>query len=169
MVLKFTAVQISTTHAPTHSTTVTAAVLHVPTSAAACSCVRRLLLLRRRLLLRQRRVYMSRGDNCMRASIIMCELHSIVARILRQCGVPWSAARLRYLRLHCALRHLYGRQCARRRDVADVVSVILEDWMHQYHPRREPSRKLLERLALLELDLVSNGQVSPFFGAALPQ
>jgi hypothetical protein len=99
----------------------------------------------------------------------MCELHSKVARILRQCGVPWSAARLRYLRLYCALRHLDGRLCARRRDVADVVSVILEDWMHQYHPRREPSRKLLERLALLELDLVGNGQTSPFFGAHLAQ
>ncbi len=100
---------------------------------------------------------------------IMCELQSMVARILRQCGVPWSAARLRYLRLYCALRHLDGRQCARRRDVANVVSAILEDWMHQYHPRREPSRQMLERLALLELDLVSNGQASPFFGAALPK
>jgi hypothetical protein len=104
----------------------------------------------------------------MHSRLIMCELQSKVQRILRECGVPWTAARLRYCRLYCCLRHLDGRPCARRRDVADVVSVVLEDYMQQYIPRRVPSRRMLERLALLELDMVTNGQSSPFFGGQLP-
>jgi hypothetical protein len=85
---------------------------------------------------------------------------------LRQCGVRWTAARTRYVYLYCALRHLEGRVCARRRHVRDCVHAIIRDCMEQV--RDEPTNRLLEQLALMELDLVSNGQASPYNGGRLP-
>ena len=103
---------------------------------------------------------------------IMCLLYAKVVRVLRECAVPWTAARRRYVYLYCALRHLEGRVCARRRHVRDCVHAIIRDCMEQTHGeqlRDVPSNRLLEQLALLELDLVSNGQASPYFGGRLPQ
>jgi len=96
----------------------------------------------------------------------MCLLHAKVKRMLRQCGVPWTAARTRYVYLYCSLRHLEGRVCARRRHVRDCVHAIIRDYMEQV--RGEPTSRLLEQLALMELDLVSNGQASPYYGGRLP-
>ena len=85
---------------------------------------------------------------------------------MRQCGVPWTAARTRYVYLYCSPRHLEGRVCARRRHVRDCVHAIILDYMEQV--RDEPTSMLLEQLALMELDLVSNGQASPYYGGRLP-
>jgi hypothetical protein len=106
-------------------------------------------------------VYVARGQ-C--PCLIMSQLHAKVARILRECGVPWTAARTRYARLYCALRHLEGRTCARRRDVRVVVAVMMRDWCNHRsgHPY-EPSRRMLDGLALLELDVYTNAMASPFF------
>ena len=57
--------------------------------------------------------------------------------------------------------------CAQRRHVRDCVHAIIRDYMEQV--RCEPTNRLLEQLALMELDLVSNGQASPFYGGRLPQ
>ena len=103
---------------------------------------------------------------------LMCELHAKVKRILRECAVPWTAARTRYVFLYCSLRHLEGRVCARRRHVRDCVHAIIRDYMENAHGdmrRGVPTNRLREQLALMELDLVSNGQVSPYYGGRLPQ
>ena len=98
----------------------------------------------------------------------MCQLYSKVGSILRECAVPWTAARRRYVLLFCALRHLEGRVCARRRHVRDCVHAIIRDCMEQSLPPRAPSARLLQQLALMELVLVSNGQSSPYCGGCLP-
>ena len=49
--------------------------------------------------------------------LTMCELVAKVARIMRECAVPMTPARIRYVRLHCKVRHLERRTCARRCDV----------------------------------------------------
>ena len=72
---------------------------------------------------------------------LMCNMFDKVARILRDCGVPWTAARIRYAQVYCAIRHLQGRSCARRRDVANVVSMLLGDYL-AVGAREEPSRGL---------------------------
>ena len=75
--------------------------------------------------------------------------------------------------VYCCLRHLEGagRVFARRRDVCDCVHAIIRDCMEQTHGeqlRGVPSNRLLQQLALMELDLVSNGQASPYYGGRLP-
>jgi hypothetical protein len=40
------------------------------------------------------------------ACLLMCNLFDKVARILRHCGVPWTAARIRFVRVYCMVRHL---------------------------------------------------------------
>ena len=73
---------------------------------------------------------------------LMCNLFDKVARILRDCGVPWTAARIRFVRVYCIMRHLQGHnRCARRRDVANVVSTLLGDYQ-AVGAREEPSRGL---------------------------
>jgi hypothetical protein len=90
-----------------------------------------------------------------------------VARILRDCGVPWTAARIRYVRVYCAIRHLQGRRCARRRDVANVVSMLLGDY-HTVGAREEPSRGLRQSLWQYETAIVSNVRFSPYFAPSPP-
>jgi hypothetical protein len=66
---------------------------------------------------------------------------------------------------------LEGRVCARRRHVRDCVHAIVRDYMENAHGdmlRGVPSNRLLQQLALMELDLVSNGQASPYYGGRLP-
>ena len=87
--------------------------------------------------------------------LIMCNLFDTVARILRACGVPWTGARRRYALVYCTMRHLQGRKCARSRDVANVVSVLLGDYM-VVGARGEASRGLLHSLWLYETAIVSN-------------
>jgi hypothetical protein len=84
----------------------------------------------------------------------MCELVAKVARIMRECGVPMTPARIRYVRLHCKVHHLEGRTCARLCDVRLCVAILMKDWLHHRtsYPR-EPTRGLLYHIWLLELDL----------------
>ena len=84
----------------------------------------------------------------------MCELVAKVARIMRECGVPMTRARVRYVRLHCKVQHLYGRTCARLCDVRLCVAILMEDWLHHRtsYPR-EPTRGLLYHIWLLEMDI----------------
>jgi hypothetical protein len=66
---------------------------------------------------------------------------------------------------------LEGRVCARRRHVRDCVHAIIRDYMENAHGdmrRGVPTNRLREQLALMELDLVSNGQASPYYGGRLP-
>ena len=126
---------------------------------AALGCEGRLRLLRG---------YMNR---CMVAStcliLIMCLLFDTVARILRACGVPWTGARRRYVLVYCAMRHLQGRKCARSRDVCNVVSVLLGDYM-AVGARGQPSRGLLHALWTYETAIVNNVRGSPYFAPGPP-
>jgi hypothetical protein len=97
----------------------------------------------------------------------MCELFDKVSRILRACGVPWTGARRRYVLVYCTMRHLQGRKCARLRDVANVVSVLLGDHM-AVGARGSPSRALLHALWLYESAIVSNVRQSPYFANGPP-
>ena len=101
-------------------------------------------------------VYMSRGGNIYLLDYqIMCNLFAKVWRIMRNCAVPWTAAHLRYVRLYCAFRHMQGRPCATPRHVGTCVMVILEDVANRvsYHM---PTRKFLDRLQRLEMDIQTN-------------
>ena len=107
----------------------------------------------------------------MRTCHLMCELYAKVERVLRECAVPWTRARRRYVLLYCSLQHLDRRKCARRRHVRDCVHAIIRDYMENAHGdmrRGVPTNRLREQLALMELDLVSNGQASPYYGGRLP-
>ena len=73
------------------------------------------------------------------------------------------------MRLYCCLRHLDGKRCARPRDICFCVHAVVRDCMEQSLPRRAPSVRLLQQLAMMELDMVTNGQASPFFGGDLPE
>ena len=97
----------------------------------------------------------------------MCNLFNLVERILRDCGVPWTAARIRYAHVYCAIRHLQGRRCARRRDVANVVSMLLGDYL-AVGAREEPSRGLRVSLWQYETAIVSNVRSSPYFAPSPP-
>jgi hypothetical protein len=97
----------------------------------------------------------------------MCKLFDKVHHILCACGVPWTGARIRYARVYCTMRHLQGRQCARKRDVANVVSVLLGDW-ETVGARGSPSRALLHALWLYESAIVSNVRQSPYFANGPP-
>ena len=100
--------------------------------------------------------------------MIMCHLFDKVASMLRACGVGWTAARIRYVRLYCVLRHLEGRRCAaRRRDIGHCMAVVLADW-EMRGTDGQPSRGLLQKLWLMEIDLITNGQASPYFSVAPP-
>ena len=92
----------------------------------------------------------------------MCMLFDTVARILRACGVPWTGARRRYALVYCTMRHLQGRKCARSRDVCNVVSVLLGDYM-AVGARAEASRGLLHALWQYETAIVSNVRSSPYY------
>jgi hypothetical protein len=93
--------------------------------------------------------------------LFMCKLITKVGSILRECGLPWTTPRMRYVRLYCALRHLEGRACATRRDVANVVAVIVEDW-YNVCCGNEGSPHMMQSLAQLELDMLTNIRLSPF-------
>jgi hypothetical protein len=98
-------------------------------------------------------IYISRvGANLI--CMTMCELVAKVARIMRECGVPMTRARIRYVRLHCQVQHMYGRPCARLRDVRLCVAILMEDWLHHRvsYPR-EPTRQLANHIWLLEMDI----------------
>ena len=100
----------------------------------------------------------------------MCNLFDKVARILRDCGVPWTAARIRFItfaRVYCAIRHLQGRRCARRRDVANVVSMLLGDYQ-AVGAREEPSPGLRHSLWQYETAIVSNVRSSPYYASGPP-
>ena len=99
--------------------------------------------------------------------LIMCNLFAKVARILRECGVPWTAARIRFARVYCAIRHLQGRRCARRRDVANVVSMLLGDY-EAVGARGEPSRGLRHSLWSYESHIVNRVRRSPYFVVGPP-
>ena len=101
------------------------------------------------------------------ACLVMCNLFDKVARILRDCGVPWTAARTRFVRVYCILRHLQGHRCARRRDVANVVSVLLGDFL-SVGMSAEPSRGLRETLWSYESHIVNNVRRSPYFASGPP-
>ena len=75
-------------------------------------------------------------EGSLRTCHLMCELYAKVERILRECAVPWTAARRRYVLLYCALQHLDRRKCARRRHVRDCVHAIIRDYMEQTHGDR---------------------------------
>ena len=98
------------------------------------------------------------------ACLIMCNLFNLVERILRDCGVPWTAARIRFAHVYCAIRHLQGRRCARRRDVANVVSMLLGDYL-AVGAREEPSRGLRHSLWQYEAAIVRNVRSSPYFAS----
>ena len=98
---------------------------------------------------------------------LMCNLFDKVARILRDCGVPWTAARIRYAHVYCAIRHLQGRRCARRRDVANVVSMLLGDYL-AVGAREEPSRGLRHSLWQYETAIVRNVRSSLYFTPSPP-
>ena len=98
---------------------------------------------------------------------IMCNLFDKVEGILRACGVPWTAARIRFVRVYCIVRHLQGHRCARRRDIANVVSMLLGDY-HAVGASAEPSRGLLHSLWLYESNIVSNVRRSPYFASGPP-
>ncbi len=72
-------------------------------------------------------IYIYIEGGTLSSCLIMCKLFAKVWRIVRECGLRWTAAHIRYVRLYCAIRHLEGRTCARRRDVGDCVGVIAED------------------------------------------
>ena len=101
------------------------------------------------------------------ACLVMCNLFDKVARILRDCGVPWTAARIRFVRLYCSLRHLQGHRCARRRDVANVVSALLGDYQ-AVGLGAEPSRALRHSLWIYESLIVNNVRRSPYFASGPP-
>ncbi len=92
--------------------------------------------------------------------LIMCKLASKVESILRECGLPWTAARLRYVRLYCVSRHLEGRPCARMRDVRSCMVVIVEDYMNAIHVG-QPTWKFVNQLGQLERNIVASLQASP--------
>ena len=101
------------------------------------------------------------------ACLVMCNLFDKVARILRHCGVPWTAARTRFVRVYCILRHLQGHRCARRRDVANVVSALLGDYQ-AVGLGAEPSRGLRYSLWIYESHIVNNVRRSPHFASRPP-
>ena len=87
----------------------------------------------------------------------MCELFAKVRSIMRDCAVPWTPARIRYVRLYCRLRHLERRTCARRCDVRMCVGLILEDWLNgRTDYPREPTRRFAYHLWLLEMDWLTH-------------
>ena len=92
--------------------------------------------------------------------LIMCRLETKVGRILRECGLPWTAARIRYVRLYCVSRHLEGRPCSRMRDVRDCIAVIVEDYMNAIRVG-QPTWKFVNHLGQLERDIVASLQASP--------
>ena len=98
---------------------------------------------------------------------LMCNLFDKVARILRDCGVPWTAARIRFVPVYCILRHLQGHRCARRRDVANVVSMLLGDYL-TVGAREEPSRGLRHSLWSYESHIVNRVRRSPYFVVGPP-
>jgi hypothetical protein len=93
--------------------------------------------------------------------IMCCRLVDKVGRILRECGLPWTAVRMRYVRLYCVKCHLEGRPCARMRDVRDCLMVIVEDYMNAIGVG-QPTWKFVNQLGQLERDIVSNVSASPF-------
>jgi hypothetical protein len=106
-------------------------------------------------------------DRISSACLIMCNLFDKVERILRDCGVPWTAARIRFVCVYCMVRHMQGRRCARRRDAANVVSVLLGDYL-QVGAREEPSRGLRFSLWQYESHIVNNVRRSPYFASGPP-
>lgn len=68
---------------------------------------------------------------------------------------------MRYVRLYRALRHLEGRACATRRDVANVVAVIVEDW-YNVCCGNVGSPHMMRSLAQLEMDMLNNVRLSPY-------
>jgi hypothetical protein len=52
-----------------------------------------------------------------------------------------------------------------QRDIALVMSTILDDWLLMAEPREQPSQRLLQHLARMELELIRNATASPFFRA----
>ena len=100
------------------------------------------------------------------ACLIMCKLFDKVHHILFACGVPWTGARRRYVLVYCAMRHLQGRKCARSRDVANVVSVLLGDYMAA--GAREASPGLLHALWSYENAIVNNVRGSPYYANQPP-
>jgi hypothetical protein len=98
---------------------------------------------------------------------LMCNLFDKVARILRDCGVPWTAARIRFVRVYCMVRHLQDHRCARRRDVANVVSTLLGDYQ-AVGLSAEPSRALRHSLWRYESYIVNNVRRSPYFASGPP-
>ena len=101
------------------------------------------------------------------ACLVMCNLFDKVARILRHCGVPWTAARIRFVRVYCMVRHLQDHRCARRRDVANVVSTLLGDYQ-AVGLSAEPSRALRHSLWRYESYIVNNVRRSPYFASGPP-
>jgi hypothetical protein len=107
-------------------------------------------------------IYISR-EGAKPICLTMCELIAKVSRIMRECGVPMTRARIRYVRLHCQVKHLYGRKCARLCDVRLCVAILMEDWLHHRtsYPR-EPTRELLHHIWMLEMDISAHRNTEYF-------
>ena len=125
-----------------------------------------LLRLRWLRLRRLRRLQAGGGGMCiyveggtLPSCLIICELFSKVFRILRDCGLRWCEAHIRYVRLYCSIRHMEGRTCARRRDVGNCVTVIVDDIGNAVAYGR-PTNKFLHQLEHLEMDILTNIAVS---------
>jgi hypothetical protein len=87
----------------------------------------------------------------------MCQLLHKVERIMRDCGRPMTAARIRYVLLYCAKRHMQNRTCARRCDVGICVAVIMQD-LNDATVKGKPTRMFLHELEKLELEILTNIQ-----------
>ncbi len=108
-------------------------------------------------------VYLSRGDKHIYKRLIMCILMDKVSRILQECGLGWTHARIRLVKLYSGIRHLQGKSCAGRRDVGKIVAAIVEDWYNGMGPGHAGSPELLRNLAGLEADMMMNVRTSPFY------
>lgn len=87
--------------------------------------------------------------------------------MMRECGVPVTEARRRYIRLFCILRKMYHRHHLMR-DIATVMSTILEDYLrgNEYEVEGEVYETRLHwHLARMELEVIRNCTSSPFFRA----
>ena len=70
---------------------------------------------------------------------------------MRLCAITWLPARAKYVGLYCSVRNMQGPLNYPRKDVANMMAVLLDDWANG--GRRPPSVQLADATLKLEQKL----------------